>query len=97
MHRVTAERKKILEMALTEQIVTVGSWLEDSQLQVKRMTYILDETGTRVAERPPHRHVLAPGDDTTQEDVRVRAVADLLWTPAVIRAYLDNQAKNRIR
>ena len=81
-------------MALTEHTVTVGSWLEDGQINVKRSTFVLRD-GVRIAEQI-HRHVLAPGDDTTLEDARVQAVASLLWAPEVIQAYRDQQARNRL-
>lgn len=82
-------------MALTEQNVTIFTVLEDGQIQIRRSRRIFDSTEL-VAERY-HRHVLAPGDDTTQEDARVRAVANLLWIPAVIQAYRDSQAQNHTR
>ena len=34
-----------------------------------------------------HRHVLAPGDDLTNEDARVSAIATATWTPEVVTAY----------
>ena len=80
-------------MALTENTVTTGTWLEDGQIQVKRMTYI-EKGGVRIAERPPHRHVVAPGDDVAGEDARVQAVAAVLWTPAVIQAFRDQRVLN---
>ena len=80
---------------LTEYIVTVGSWLEDGQIQVKRTIHIL-ENGVRIAERLPHRHVVAPGDDVSGEDSRVRVVAQALHTPEVIAAYEAAKAARRL-
>jgi len=37
-----------------------------------------------------HRHVISPGDDISQEDARVRAVAGAVWTPEVIADFLAN-------
>ena len=34
-----------------------------------------------------HRHVVAPGQDYSQEDERVRAICAATHTPAVIEAY----------
>lgn len=34
-----------------------------------------------------HRHVVSPGDDLTDEDPRVVAIANIIWTPEVIQAY----------
>lgn len=80
-------------MALTEEIATTGTWLDDGQIQVKRTTYII-ENGSRVAERPPYRHVAAPGDDVSGEDSRVQAVAAVLWTPAVIQAFRERRLRD---
>ena len=82
-------------MAFTEDTTITGTWFTDGQIHVKRTTHIL-ENGIRIAERSPHRHVLAPGDDTAQEDAQVRAVASVLWTPAVVQAYRDARARNRV-
>ena len=80
---------------LTEQtVISAITILEDGQLQVRRSRRIFD-SGVQLAEQY-HRHVLAPGDETAREDARVRAIANLLWTPAVIQAYRDAQARNRI-
>jgi len=34
-----------------------------------------------------HRNTLAPGSDLTGQDDKVVAVADAVWTPAVVAAY----------
>ena len=79
---------------LTEQIVNSAiTILEDGQLQIRRSRRIFDD-GVQIAEQY-HRHVVAPGDDVSGEDPRVRAVATLLHTPAVIAAYKAAQARNR--
>mgnify|MGYP001569179470 CR=1 FL=1 len=79
---------------LTEQIVNSAiTILEDGQLQIRRSRRIFDD-GVQIAEQY-HRHVVAPGDDVSGEDPRVRAVAALLHTPAVIAAYKAAQARNR--
>ena len=83
-------------MLLTEQtVISAITILEDGQLQIRRSRRIFDGP-TMVAEQY-HRHVLGPGDDTAQEDTRVRTVANVLWTPTVIQAYRDAQAQNRTR
>ena len=69
--------------------------LEDGQLQIRQSRRVFDDA-EQIAETY-HRHVLVPGDDTIQEDARVQAVANLLWTPAVVQAYRDAQNRNRIR
>ena len=71
---------------LTEQtVISAITVLEDGQLQIRRSRRVFD--GSNMIAEQYHRHVLAPGDTTTQEDARVQAVAGLLWTPAVIDAY----------
>lgn len=79
-------------MSLTEQTVTIGSWLEDGQIQVKRITYILED-GIRIAERLPHRHVIEPGQDVSTEDSRVQQVCSVLWTTKVIEDYVLAKSK----
>lgn len=37
--------------------------------------------------RTYHRHVLAPGDDLADQDIRVAAVASTVWTPDVLDAW----------
>ena len=80
-------------MAFTEDITITGTWFTDGQIQVKRTIHIL-ENGVRIAERPPHRHVVAPGDDVAGEDARVQAVAAVLWTSAVIKAFRNQRVLN---
>ena len=58
---------------------------EDGQLQIRRSRRVFD--GAEMIAEQYHRHVIAPGDPTTAEDARVRAVAALLWTPQVIADY----------
>jgi urease accessory protein UreE len=55
------------------------------QIQVRRRDQILKD-GTEIA-ATYHRHVLSPGDDLSNEDPRVVAIAEATWTPEVIAAY----------
>ena len=76
-------------MALTEEtVVDQITVLEDEQIQVRRATKILRD-GVEIS-RTYHRHVVVPGADVSAEDVRVRNVANLLHTDAVIAAYLGS-------
>lgn len=73
-------------MALTEEtVVDQITVLEDEQIQVRRATKILRD-GVEIS-RTYHRHVVAPGDDVSGEDVRVRDIATLMHTDAAIAAY----------
>jgi len=65
--------------------------LEDGQLQIRRSRRVYDTNDRLFVAEQYHRHVLAPGDNTTAEDARVRAVAAAVWTPQVIQAYRDAQ------
>jgi urease accessory protein UreE len=55
------------------------------QIQVRRRDQVLKD-GQEIA-ATYHRHVLSPGDDLTNEDPRVVAIAEATWTPEVIAAY----------
>ena len=55
------------------------------QIQVRRRDQILKD-GVEVA-ATYHRHVLSPGDNLTNEDPRVVAIAEATWTPEVIAVY----------
>lgn len=54
-------------------------------VQVRQDTIIKDD-GVEVS-RTYHRHVLAPGDNLDNQDPKVRAIAEAVWTPEVISAY----------
>lgn len=44
-----------------------------------------------------HRHVLAPGADLANEDPKVVAIAQAVWTPEVIDAYEKQVADSLIK
>ena len=75
-------------MALTERKeidqITV---LVDGQLQVREAT-VIEKDGVEIS-RTFHRHVVAPGDDLDREDARVKKIAEVEHTSAVITAYND--------
>ena len=73
-------------MSLTKStIVDRIEVLETGQMQVRTAT-VVSEDGAELS-RAFHRHVLAPGDDTTGQSDRVAAVAAAAWTPAVVTAW----------
>jgi hypothetical protein len=73
-------------MALEEKsVVDKIEVLLAGQIQVRRRDQILKD-GVEVA-ATYHRHVLSPGDDLSNEDPRVVAIAEATWTPEVIAAY----------
>ena len=59
--------------------------LENGCVQVRTATRITDD-GVTVAQSL-HRHVVAPGQDYSAEDPRVRAICDAVHTPECIAAY----------
>ena len=70
-------------MALTKTVlVDKIEVLEMGQVQVRTAT-VVDEDGVELS-RTFHRHVLAPGDDTTGQADRVAAVAAATWSPEVV-------------
>jgi hypothetical protein len=75
-------------MALTkETVVDKIEVLENGTLQVRTATRVLEDG--EVLSSSFHRHVLAPGDDTTNEDAKVVAIANATWTADVVTAYND--------
>ena len=59
--------------------------IENNQIQVRTATIILKDDVELT--RTFHRHVLSPGDDITNEDLKVQAIANAIWTEEVIAAY----------
>ena len=74
-------------MALTERteedkIEIVGAF---KQVQVRTAT-IIEKDGVELT-RSFHRHVVAPGDDTSEESAEVQAICAAVHTQAIIDAY----------
>ena len=61
--------------------------LENGTLQVRSATRVLEDG--EVLSSSFHRHVLAPGEDTSNEDAKVVAIATATWTADVVTAYND--------
>jgi len=72
-------------MAFTETQEYKIEVLDNGTLQVRRADVVLKD-GTEVG-RQYHRHVLAPGSDTSKEVKRVQDIAEATWTPSVVAAY----------
>jgi hypothetical protein len=64
--------------------------VENGCVQVRTKTAIMED-GKQIS-GSFHRHVVAPGDDYSQEDARVQAICEVTHTPAVISAYEAAQA-----
>lgn len=80
-------------MALTE-IIKVDhiELVENNSIQVRTAT-IIERDGTEIS-RSFHRHVVAPGDDVSNEDPKVQAIANAVWTEEVITTYLSILEQN---
>ena len=73
-------------MALTEiTLIDKIEIVETNSIQVRTAT-IIEKDGTEIA-RTFHRHVLSPGDSIVNEDPKVQAIANAVWTEEVIAAY----------
>ena len=80
-------------MALTERteedkIEIVGAF---EHVQVRTAT-IIERDGVEIS-RSFHRHVVNPGDDTTNESAEVQAICAAVHTADIIAAYQASQAE----
>ncbi len=76
-------------MALEEKsVVDRIEVLLQGQIQVRTRNQVLKD-GAEIA-ATYHRHVLSPGDDLTNQDPRVVAIAEATWTPEVIEEYQNS-------
>jgi hypothetical protein len=82
-------------MALTEKkIVDKIEVVETNSIQVRTAT-IIEKNGVEIA-KTYHRHVVNPTDDISKEDEKVQAIANAIWTPEVIDAYIELQKVNAL-
>ena len=80
-------------MALTETTkVDQIELVENNSIQVRTAT-IIERDGVEIS-RSNHRHVVVPGSDITNEDPKVQAIANAIWTEEVIAAYSASIASN---
>ena len=76
-----------LEKVISVDLIEV---VENSCIQVRTKTVIMED-GKQISGNF-HRHVVAPGDDLSNEDARVRAIALAVHTPEVVAAYQTQRA-----
>jgi hypothetical protein len=82
-------------MALIEkQLVDLVELVQSNHIQV-RTANIIERDDVEIA-KTYHRHVVSPGDDVTNEDLRVQAIANAIWTEEVIAAYQALIANNTL-
>ena len=80
-------------MDLTEKtIIDKIEIVENNSIQVRTAT-IIEKDGVEIT-RTFHRHVVAPGADITNEDPKVQAIANAIWTEEIIAAYSASIATN---
>ena len=82
-------------MALTER-TEIGQMtvLPLGQIQVRTDT-IIERDGVELS-KSYHRHVVNPDSDTSNEDQRVKDIANTVHTPAVKQAWADFLASQEI-
>jgi len=73
-------------MALTE-ITKVDQVevLDNNVIQVRTAT-IIEKDGIEIS-KTFNRHVLEPGADITNEDLKVKSIANAIWTNEIIEQY----------
>ena len=64
--------------------------VENGSVQVRTRTSIMED-GKQIS-GTFHRHVVAPGDDYSKQDARVKAICAATHTGAVVTAYMAAQA-----
>ena len=73
-------------MALTETTkVDQIELVENGSIQIRTAT-IIEKDNVEIS-RSFHRHVKHPGEDVSNEDPKVQAIASAIWTEEVIAAY----------
>lgn len=81
----------MLEKVISVDLIEV---VENGSIQFRTKTAI-KEDGLEISSKF-HRHVVAPGDDYSAEDARVKAICAATHTAEVIAAYKAAQAKEGI-
>jgi len=66
-------------------VVDLIETIENGCVQVRTKTAILED-GEEISSKF-HRHVVAPGDDYSNEDSRVKAICAVVHTQSVVAAY----------
>jgi hypothetical protein len=72
---------------LEKKIIDKIEILQSGYIQV-REAIIIEKEGIEIA-RTHHRFVLSPGQDLTDQDSRVIAIANAAWTEEVVTKFLE--------
>jgi len=78
----------MLEKIISVDLIEV---VENGCVQVRTKTAIMED-GKQIS-GTFHRHVVAPGDDYSKQDARVKAICAATHTTAVVAAYKAAAAK----
>ena len=70
-----------------QQVIDKIEILENGTIQVRTAIRVLEDGA--VLSSAFHRHVLHPGQDLTDQDPKVVAIANAVWTDEVVTAYND--------
>ena len=82
-------------MALEKQIsIDKIEVVENGAVQVRQITRIVED-GTELS-ASYHRWTLTPGQNVSDQESKVQAVCNAVWTPEVIAAYEAQQQANNI-
>lgn len=74
----------MLTKNITIDQITIG---EDKTIFVRQATIVLDD-GIQIS-KTYHRTTLTPGSELTGQDQSVIDIANLVWTPETISAYVE--------
>ena len=79
-------------MLLTEtKLIDKIEIVETNSIQIRTAT-IIEKDGVEIA-KTYHRHVINPTDSIKNEEPKVQAIANAIWTPEVIETYKAEMQK----
>ena len=79
-------------MALIEkELIDKIEVLDNNCIQIRKAT-IIEKDGEEIA-KTYHRHVINPGDELTNEDAKVQAIANSIWTEEIILSFQQAQTE----
>lgn len=75
-------------MNLTENTKIDQIEVLDHHIQIRYIT-VIEKDGVEIS-RSHSRSVVSAGDDLTDQDPKVQAIANAIWTPEIIEEYLQS-------
>jgi len=81
-------------MIVKENMIDQITILEDGQIQIREVMKFVED-GEVIAISGYHRRVVTPDDDIENEDSRIKALANVDWSPERKAKFRQNQQKNR--